>query len=177
MFFRKYWIPLLVFIIAIVGVSLYYLQNRPSKDPIVIVKPVEFEKQPVEAPVGDTSQDEHRHTDGTWHEGPHDAPVEKPSTVQVQASVTVDRPFLRMTYEEYEKWATAKWNAIERNEYGIPIQDVPNMLAGIEFPTIEDHIKASNLHNQFMENESKIQHEAMKRLNARYHKKPTEDNK
>lgn len=36
MFIRKYWIPLTVFFLAIVGVSLYYLQTRPPKVPIVI---------------------------------------------------------------------------------------------------------------------------------------------
>ena len=51
MFFRKYWIPLSVFIVAIVGVSLYYLQTRPPKEPILIVKPVEYEKPPAKAPV------------------------------------------------------------------------------------------------------------------------------
>ena len=60
MFFRKYWIPLLVFIVAIVGVGLYYLQTRPPKDPIVIITPVEpLEKPTAEvSPIGDNS-----HTD------------------------------------------------------------------------------------------------------------------
>ena len=81
MFGRKYWIGLTVFLVAIVGVGLYYLQTRPPKDPIVIYKPVEpIEKPTTEAPVGDTSQGGHRHADGTWHEVPHEAPVEPPST-------------------------------------------------------------------------------------------------
>ena len=76
MFFRKYWIPLLVFIVAIVGVSLYVLQTRPAKEPIVIITPVEpLEKPTAEAPTGDTSQDGHFHADGTWHAEPHDVPV------------------------------------------------------------------------------------------------------
>ena len=65
MFFRKYWIPLSVFIVAVVGVGLYFLQTRPPKDPILIVKPVEFEKQRAKVPVGDTSQGERFHADGT----------------------------------------------------------------------------------------------------------------
>ena len=65
MFFRKYWIPLSVFIVAIVGVGLYYLQTRPPKPPILNVKPVEYEKPPAEVPVGDTSQGERFHADGT----------------------------------------------------------------------------------------------------------------
>ena len=56
MLLRKYWIPLLVFIVAIVGVGLYYLQTRPPKDPILIVKPVEYEKPTAEAPVVEPPQ-------------------------------------------------------------------------------------------------------------------------
>lgn len=74
MFIRKNWLPLSVFIVAIVGVGLYYLQTRPPKDPIIIYKTTEVEepKQP-QAPVGETSQGGHVHADGTWHEGAHEA--------------------------------------------------------------------------------------------------------
>ena len=68
MFLRKYWIPLLVFIVAVVGVGLYYLQTRPPKDPILIVKPVEYEKPPAKAPVVEQpEQVGHFHEDGTFH--------------------------------------------------------------------------------------------------------------
>ena len=74
MFGRKYWIGLIVFLVAIVGVSLYYLQTRPPKDPILIYKPVEpIEKPTTQAPVGDTSEGGHFHADGTWHGEPHDS--------------------------------------------------------------------------------------------------------
>ncbi len=71
MFIRKYWIPISVFIVALVGVSLYYLQTRPPKKPVLIVTPVEVEKLPAKVPVGDTSQNGHFHADGTWHAEPH----------------------------------------------------------------------------------------------------------
>ena len=75
MFLRKYWLPISVFIVAIVGIGLYLLATQPPPEPVKIYKVVEPEKpteQPkAEAPVGDTSQDGHRHADGTWHEGPH----------------------------------------------------------------------------------------------------------
>ena len=79
MFIRKNWLPLSVFLIALVMVGLYVLQTRPEKTPIKIYKTTEVEKptQP-QAPVGDTSQGGHFHSDGTWHEGPHDAPVPAP---------------------------------------------------------------------------------------------------
>lgn len=76
MFGRKYWIPLSVLLIAIVAVGLYILQTRPPKAPILIVKPVEFEKQQpqptAKALMGDTSQGGHFHADGTWHGETHD---------------------------------------------------------------------------------------------------------
>ena len=72
MFFRKYWIPFSVFIITIVGVSLYVLQTRPQKDPILIVKPVEFKKPAAKAPVVEQPTEVgHFHEDGTWHEAAH----------------------------------------------------------------------------------------------------------
>ncbi len=92
MFLRKYWVPVSVFLIAIVAVSVYYLQTRPPKDPILIVNPVEFEKQQpqpreTEAPVGDTSQGGHFHEDGTWHAEPH-AEEDRPVLPPLQAPET-----------------------------------------------------------------------------------------
>ena len=82
MFLRKYWLPISVFIVAIVGIGLYLLATQPPKEPIVIYKAVEpIEKPPqqpttAQAPVGDTSQGGHVHADGTWHEGPHETEVQ-----------------------------------------------------------------------------------------------------
>ena len=62
-----------MFIVAIVGVSLYYLQTRPPKEPILIVKPVEYEKPPAKAPVVEQpEQVGHVHEDGTRHGEPHE---------------------------------------------------------------------------------------------------------
>ncbi len=84
MFIRKYWLPVTVFIVALAGVGLHYLQTRPPKDPIVIVKPVEpLEKPTAETPVGETSQGGHVHEDGDpWHAETHETPVENPSIVE-----------------------------------------------------------------------------------------------
>lgn len=72
MFIRKNWLPLSVFLIAIVMVGLYVLQTRsPEKAPIKIYKTTEVEKPKAEVPVGDTSQGGHFHEDGTWHAQPH----------------------------------------------------------------------------------------------------------
>ena len=73
MFFRKYWVPLTVFFVLIVGVSVYYLQTQTPKDPIVIYKTTEVEKPTTKAPVKETQQGEHVHEDGTFHAEPHAA--------------------------------------------------------------------------------------------------------
>ena len=87
MFGRKYWIGLTVFLVVIVGISLYYLQTRPRppKDPILIIKPVEPlpKSEVAEVVEGDTSQGGHRHADGTWHDGAQ-APVVVPQAPQTE---------------------------------------------------------------------------------------------
>ena len=73
MFFRKYWVPLTVFFVLIVGVSVYYLQTQTPKDPVVIYKTTEVEKPTTKAPVKETQQGGHVHEDGTFHAEPHAA--------------------------------------------------------------------------------------------------------
>ena len=71
MFLRKNWLPLSVFIVAIVAVGLYLLTTQQTpKEPITIIKPTEVEKPPAETPP-DAQQGGHFHADGTWHDGPH----------------------------------------------------------------------------------------------------------
>ncbi|MDE0016625.1 MAG: hypothetical protein OXU51_10585 [Candidatus Poribacteria bacterium] len=75
MFLRKYWLPISVFIVAIVGIGLYLLATQPPPEPVKIYKAVEPEK-PTEQPKAevvedDTSQGGHLHADGTWHAEPH----------------------------------------------------------------------------------------------------------
>lgn len=91
MFFRKHWFFLTVLIVAICGAGLYYLQTRPPKEPIVIIKTVEpLPKSEVKAPpVADTSQGGHSHADGTWHDQPHDPPV-RSTTAQLREPVPID---------------------------------------------------------------------------------------
>ncbi|MYA69825.1 hypothetical protein F4009_17810 [Candidatus Poribacteria bacterium] len=88
MFIRKYWLPISVFIVAIVGIGLYLLATQPPKEPIKIYKVVEPEKpteqQGAEVP-SETDKGGHVHADGTWHAEPH-APVEV-SEAEVSADV------------------------------------------------------------------------------------------
>ena len=87
MFIRKYWLPLSVFLIAIVAVGVYYLQTQPPKEPILIVKPVEFEKSPAKAPVGETSQGGHVHEDGDPLQAEtHETPSRVDTSERVQGS-------------------------------------------------------------------------------------------
>ena len=95
MFLRKYWIPISVFIVAIVGIGLYLLATQPTTEPVKIYKAVKPIKKPTQqsttqAPVGDTSQGGHFHADGTWHEGPHAPQTPErslPSTAQGQSPI------------------------------------------------------------------------------------------
>ena len=87
MFLRKYWVPLSVFLVLIVGIGLYLLATQPPKAPIKIyktVEPIEKPTQQSKAEVpNDTSQSGHFHADGTWHEGPHEpmkSPIKAPGT-------------------------------------------------------------------------------------------------
>ena len=116
MFLRKNWLPISVFIVAIVGVGLYYLQTRPPKDPIVIYKTTEVEKpkQP-QAPVGETSQGGHVHPDGTWHEGPHEAhaPAAAPGVVNTVPSVPRGTPFASFTPDPNDDPVEAAYKRLE----------------------------------------------------------------
>ena len=113
MLLRKYWIPLLVFIVAIVGVGLYYLQTRPAKPPILIVKPVEYEKPAAKAPVGEPpEQVGHVHEDGTFH-ADTPAPVATPprtGPLTYHADLLASNPVeaLRAQTEERGHWS-ARW--------------------------------------------------------------------
>ena len=104
MFLKKNWLPITVFIVALAGVYLYYLQTRPPKAPISIYKatPVEVEKPTVEAPApkppppGETLESGHWHGD-EWHTDPHKtpAPVESPPVSDagaVEATSSVQIP-------------------------------------------------------------------------------------
>ncbi|MDE0016627.1 MAG: hypothetical protein OXU51_10595 [Candidatus Poribacteria bacterium] len=108
MFIRKYWLPISVFIVAIVGIGLYLLATQPPKEPIKIYKAVEPEKpseQPTpEVPESETDTGGHFHADGTWHEGPHDAPVasEVPTEVETPEEIiekfNTASPAMQLTY-------------------------------------------------------------------------------
>ncbi|MCY3743065.1 MAG: hypothetical protein OXH00_18770 [Candidatus Poribacteria bacterium] len=95
MFLRKYWVPLTVFLVLIVGVSVYYLQTRPPKEPIVIYKttPVEIEKPTTEVEKSDASQGGHIHEDGTWHEGTHETHEVPNGAIPAQPPVAASRDY------------------------------------------------------------------------------------
>ncbi len=95
MFIRKYWLPLSVFLVAIVGVGIYYLAIQPPPDPIVIYKAVEPLEKQAEEPTTETpvvekppqqQQGGHTHADGTWHAETHE-PVAESSPVETETPV------------------------------------------------------------------------------------------
>ena len=109
MFIRKNWLPLSVFLIAIVMVGLYVLQTRPEKGPIKIYKTTEVEKPKEKAPVGDTSQGGHFHDDGTWHDAPHPTPLETPQDpVDISALVQTPKSVWKQAYQKAKAKAKAE---------------------------------------------------------------------
>lgn len=85
MFLRKNWLPITVFIVAIVAVGLYLLTTQQTpKDPTTIIKPVEVGKQPKPPPPGETFETGHWHGD-EWHKGSHDAHTQV-TTPEVQVT-------------------------------------------------------------------------------------------
>ena len=99
MFIRKYWILLLVLIVAIVGVGLYYLQTRPPKDPIVIITPVEpLEKPTAETPVVEQTPQGHVHEDGTLHAEPRETPQPSTDARDTPEPVASPAPMETLTY-------------------------------------------------------------------------------
>ena len=88
MFLRKYWLPLSVLIVVVTCVGLYLLQTQPPKEPVVIIKSVEFEKSTatqtpkaqtqnasatavMESQEGGPFRD-----DGAWHAETHETPAD-----------------------------------------------------------------------------------------------------
>ena len=117
MFIRKYWIPLLVFIIAIVGVGLYVLQTRPPQEPILIIKPVEFEKQPAKAPVVEQPEPVgHVHEDRTRHEG-----AQAPVAVKHAPQTETPQPQEALFSKEEDARSTA--NLLDHLETYIPLAE------------------------------------------------------
>lgn len=81
MFLRKHWIGLTVFLLAIVGIGLYYLAIQPPPEPIVIYKAVEPLEKPTQHPQTETpvvaeTQGGHTHADGIWHAEPEKSLVD-----------------------------------------------------------------------------------------------------
>ena len=118
MFLRKYWLPLSVFLIAIVGVGLYVLQTRPPKPPITILKPVDVETKPKPPPPGQTAESGHWHGD-EWHSQPHDAPAPaEVATPEVQGA-----PFRAQIAQPVNPQLPEQANApfVDHTEAGFPI--------------------------------------------------------
>ena len=145
MFIRKYWIPLSVFIVAICGVGLYYLQTQPPKEPTVIYKPVEpIEKPTAEVPEGDTSQGGHVHTDGTLPDQPHETPVEQPLTVEPSSSYTGI-----LTVEKYKTLLTEEYKRAKRSRNGY-LKKLPELPQRENFQNDTDYESALLVYRDLM---------------------------
>ena len=146
MFLKKHWIFLTVLIVVICGVSVYLLHINTPKEPIVIIKPVEVEKPPAEAPVRETEQDGHIHEDGTWHEGAHDAhaPPAVPGTAPPGVATTPDFPPVDPNDDPVEA-AYKRLEYIKNNPYawgGVHSERATELIAQLMPPPVlvdEDH--------------------------------------
>ena len=156
----------MVFIIAIVGVGLYVLKTRPPKDPILIVKPVEFEKSPAKAPVVEQpEQVGHVHEDGTSDAGAHE-PIAAPPEVGIAVQPpTESQPLGTITFEEYKQLFVI-WENAPRNKWGIPLTRFPKPPgAAGTWASPEEKEKASDLWWENVEKDAAKMREIFKRMN------------
>ena len=138
MFFRKYWIPLSVFIVAICAVSLYFLRPGPDvpDGPVVIYKKTEplptsentkppvVEGEAIQPPVGDTSEGGHWHGD-EWHDAPHEGQKNDPASFTPEELIAMDKAFytqqgLKPPPRGYQ-YLFDGVNQVRRDEAGNPV--------------------------------------------------------
>ena len=160
MFRRKYWIPLTVLLVAIVGVSLYFLQTAPPKEPVLILKPVEFEKPPEapKPPPPGADPNGHWHND-EWHADPHEtetptaAPVVK-NTAPPGAATTPDFPAVAEGDDPVEA-AYKRLEYIKNNPYawgGVHSERATELIAQLLPPPVPiDHNHSDELLNLMYE--------------------------
>ena len=90
MFRKKVWIPLVIFLVAVIGYSLWHGYKVANQQSVKVHKPVEVEKpssaeaptEPKPPPPGKSAESGHWHGD-EWHPGPH-AAHEAPAVPEVQ---------------------------------------------------------------------------------------------
>lgn len=116
MFIRKYWIPLTVFLLAIVGICFYMLTTRTPKAPITIIKPVEVEKPTAEAPAPKppppgASPNGHWHGD-EWHDVPHETPA-APPVQNTEPPAPKVKPFANFTPDPNDDPVEAAYKRLE----------------------------------------------------------------
>lgn len=104
MFLRKYWIPIIVFVVAIAGSGLYLLRTRAPRETLKVykaVQPIEKSSE-VKVPMGDTSQGGHFHGASTWHADSHGQSTDNTDTAQRPPPV-VDPPSVEGELTPLEK--------------------------------------------------------------------------
>ncbi len=161
MFLKKYWIPLSVFIVAIVGVGIYLLATQPPPDPIVTYTPVEPLAKPTEQPKTETpvvqetpdAQQGGHETHDPSSTAESSEPI--PPVREVQPP-TEKNPFSQMSVEEYVKKVTQEWENLPRDENGlslIGLPDPPTAYTG--WRNFEDVLKAGRVWHKLNAEEAK----------------------
>ena len=91
---KKFWIPILIVLLAVIGCGLFYNQKTANQEPVTSIKPVEVKRSTTAQktpPPGETAESGHWHGD-VWHAEPHETPVEPPSTAEVNQPILQETP-------------------------------------------------------------------------------------
>ena len=69
---KKFWIPILIVLLAVVGCGLFYSKRIAQQERVNVHKPIEVEQPPTSKPPppGETAESGHWHGD-VWHAEPH----------------------------------------------------------------------------------------------------------
>jgi len=121
MFIRKNWLPVSVFLIAIIGVGLYLLTTQTPKAPVKIYKSVEVQ-QPTTLkppPPGETYETGHWHGD-EWHAEPHDTLPLIAEEIPVGFEAVVDPDLADFTDEELATYERVRFNEVSRHQQKYP---------------------------------------------------------
>ena len=86
---KKFWIPILIVLLAVVGCGLFYSKRIAQQERVNVHKPIEVEQPPTSKPPppGETAESGHWHGD-EWHAEPHGA--HPPAEVSEQPQPTTE---------------------------------------------------------------------------------------
>ena len=83
---KKFWIPILIVLIAVVGCGLFYSKRIAQQEPVKVHKPVEAQQSttPKPPPPGETAESGHWHGD-EWHTEANEMPAKSKPSAETSA--------------------------------------------------------------------------------------------